>query len=81
MTQRNSLDDFTLGVNVLLSKEEYIRRFSFPTNVVRVLEQTRARRNQLHFTMGYAYRVDSEFLDAVEYLNDEIKEYPNKRRP
>jgi hypothetical protein len=63
--------DNTIGIG-FLTKEEYLTKTKVPDSILKGLAKVRNRRNLVHFQSPFAWSVDNELLDFVEYLNNEI---------
>lgn len=66
--------DNTLGIGLLLNKG-YIERIKVPESFLECIDRVRKRRNLVHFHNGYAFDLDDNLINFVEYLNKAIPAY------
>ena len=63
--------EYTLGISNLL-QPKYLEKFNLTPSDVQGLEEVRKRRNTAHFQLGSSYRVSSELLNFVRFLDESL---------
>ncbi|MPY25003.1 hypothetical protein [Shewanella sp. YLB-07] len=71
--QRNESVKFTKYENTLsvskLLQPKYLEKFNLTPSEVQGVEEVRKRRNTVHFQLGSSYRVSSDLLNFVSFLD------------
>ncbi|PHS20146.1 MAG: hypothetical protein COA86_02325 [Kangiella sp.] len=63
--------DNTIGIGFLM-KNDYLSKTKVPDSILKGLAKVRNRRNLVHFQSPFAWSVDNELLELVQYLDKEI---------
>jgi hypothetical protein len=74
-----AIQEITIGVNQMLVSKEYLKFFTFDSDILEYIKELNKIRNKLHFHGSIEFSVSNKFINQIEKINAFVDKTINER--